>query len=340
MKKYLFFFLLFCLPIASHAVMLKDKLMSAHAGDFVVTEQNKIYSVLVVRNISQNSIELEEISVPAGSINLKKTTWRKWLDNKAPGNSSWMLYQINFIEEKLQESFSFSQNKWLYTDDTDYLLAKLLTLPLTPVPDSERRRIGPPPSDNEQDRRGLWNPPMVREGGKTKKPKYDVYSGRWPKDSSQLSECNILFYFDSENPSFPFPYWLELSNGYISLKLRTVDSGATLQSPLAQVTLPPHFNFAGPIHTIKEGLFLTLMTLSDDAIPQLYARDLDDSKSPLLLVDFKKTNTEQRGLVHFEVTKKTLSNRLKPGHTYQWILKSKSRPNMIVENKDHFVWKP
>ena len=338
MKRVLIFLLFFCFPITSHALTLKDKLLQAHEGDFIVTEQNKIYSMLVVRDITEHSIELEEISIPANQINLKKTTWRKWLENNAPGSSSWMLYQIDFVEEKLKESYSFSQNKWLYADDTDYLLAKLLTLPLIPVSKKERRRIGPPPTDGDEDRRAVWNPQMVREGSKVKKPNYEVYRGKWPKDNSQLSECNILFYFDSETSGFPFPYWLELNNGYISLKLRTIDSGATLKTPLAHVALPPHFNFTGPVQSLEESLRLTLMSLNKNPKLELFARDLTDPEIPLQQVKYTVSDAQRAGIVHLDISKKVLSSRLISGHKYQWVLRSKYRPNMIVENRDSFTW--
>lgn len=340
MKRLLLFLLILLFPSFAHALALKDKLLRASGGDFIVTEQNKIYSLLVVRNVSARSIELEEISIPANQINLKKTTWRQWLDNNAPGSTSWMVYQIDFVEEKLKESYSVSQKKWLYADDTDYLLAKLLTLPLTPVSIEDRRRIGPPPTGGEDDRRALWNPQLIREGAKVKKPAYDVFCGKWPKDNSQISECNILFYFDSENSGFPFPYWLELSNGYISLKLRTIDSGRQLETPIAHTALPSHFNFVGPAQSIKEGIRLSLMTLSKEPQLDLFARDITDSNHPIHKIEYKISKAPSSTVIHFDIAKKLLSSRLTPGHKYQWILRSQTRPNMIVENREYFICPP
>lgn len=339
MKRVVLFFLLLLFPLASHALTLKDKLLQATVGDFVVTEQNKIYSILVVRNVSKDSIELEEISIPASNINLAKTSWRKWIDKKAPGSTSWMLYQIDFVEEKLTESYSFSQKKWLYADTTDYLLAKLLTLDLERISEKEQRRIGPPPADNEHDRRAVWKPKMIREGGRVKQPQFDVYSSKWPKDDSQLSECNILFYFDADHPSFPFPYWLELSNGYISLKLRTIDSGSTLETPLAHTPLPPHFNFSGPMQSLKEGQRLTLMTMSENPHLELFARDLTTTDTPLIPINYTLTPANHLRSIHFDIPKKLLSSTLTPGHKYQWIVRSKRRPSMSVESYDYFTWK-
>ncbi len=336
MKKWLATLSFLCLPLLANALTFKDKLLGAKVGDFVVTEQNKIYSVLLVKAIFETSIELEEISVPMHSFDSKKMGWRAWLDQNAPGSSSWMVYHLDFVEEKLQESYSLTQNKWLYTDETDYLLAKLLTLSLTPVPEKERRRIGPSPEEGVEDRRALWNPPLVRESAKVKKPCYEVYRGKWPKDSSELSECTILLYFDKENPSFPFPYWLELSNGYISIKLRTVDSGTKLQTPLTRVELPPYFHFAGPLKEIQEGLRLTLSTLSNDSQFQVVARDLTDPASPSQPMECTQRKAPQKGTFYLDIPKKLLASRLKPGHSYQWLVRSKTHPEMTIEMRSPY----
>ena len=75
MKTFFLFFLLLFLPFAAPALTLKDKLLGAKEGDFIVTEQNKIYSLLIVREVLPSFIELEEISVPESHINLKETSW-------------------------------------------------------------------------------------------------------------------------------------------------------------------------------------------------------------------------------------------------------------------------
>ena len=340
MKTFFLFFLLLFLPFAAPALTLKDKLLGAKEGDFIVTEQNKIYSLLIVREVLPSFIELEEISVPESHINLKETSWSSWLAQGSPGHSSWMLYQIDFVEEKLQESYSFSQKQWLYVDDSDYLFAKLLTLSLTAVSDKEKRRIGPPPQDVEPDRRAIWDPPLTREGKKMKKPHYDVYRGQWPKDQSQLSACTILFYFDQERPSFPFPYWLELSNGYISLKLRAIDSGSGLHTPLAHTAPPPPFHFTGASQPIKEGLRLSLFTLPPAHNFQLFARNLTDPNSPPCAVEFQVKSAKQTGTVYLDIAKKDLTARLMSGHQYVWVLRSKSRPQQVIESPFSFHWKP
>lgn len=213
------------------ASFFQERFSSAHAGDFIATEQEGTLSLLFIRSLSPPTLILEEIALPVGQLDLKKMHWQSWLDKRAPGHTSWTLYEIDLPSLKLTESFSVSKNGWLPLDAEGQLLARLLTLPLSPLPNEERRRLGPRLPDEEADHRALWTPPLIIEGKGSPKPDFDVLKALWPEDSTPLSQCTIELYFAKALPCFPFPFWIEVKSPHYALKVRTVDSGKDLCSP-------------------------------------------------------------------------------------------------------------
>ena len=159
---------------------LQQKFTQAHAGDFIVTAQEGNYSLLFIRSITADILLLEEISIPEKQIDIKKVDWKKWAEDKASGHTSWTLYEIDRKSGKLIECFSYSKNGWLYLDESEQFLTKLLTLPLNAVSEKERKKIGPQPSPGESDQRSPWNPPLIVEGKKIDKPAFDVLKTKWP----------------------------------------------------------------------------------------------------------------------------------------------------------------
>ena len=53
------------------------KLTHAKVGDFIVTAQEGNYSLLCVRSIAEETLILEEISVPCKQIDMKAVEWKK-----------------------------------------------------------------------------------------------------------------------------------------------------------------------------------------------------------------------------------------------------------------------
>lgn len=233
----------FSMPFAIGATTysLEQRFTHAHAGDFIVTAQENNYSLLFIRSITSDLLLLEEISVPAYQIDLKKIIWKNWVSNKAPGHTSWTLYEIDRKNGKLIECFSYSKNGWVFLDQSEQFLTRLLSLSLNPVSDKERKKIGPPPVNQEEDRRALWNPPLIMEGKKIAKPTFDVWKTQWPEDGSRLSRCSIELYFIKD---FAFPFWLEVQSPHYTFKMRTIDSGHHLSSPMTGSM--PHRHFARP----------------------------------------------------------------------------------------------
>lgn len=230
MRKLLFFVLFCFISIFAHASMtLKQRLLKGNEGDFIVTSQGGSYSILLVRKIASNRLILEEISAPENSINIEKISWREWVKNNAPGAASWIALTIDLEKNTITQCYSHLQRQWLFLEKSDYLFGQLLLLDLSPTKERERKRIGPTPSAGEEDRRKLWMPQLIRDGKKITPSKVEVLRAVWPSDKTRLAGCIIELYLD---PSFPFPYWIEVQSSIYTFKMRTVDSGSGLNSPM------------------------------------------------------------------------------------------------------------
>lgn len=213
--------LLFC--SSAFATTLKEKLQQGAVGDYIVTKQQKTLSLLRVHEITPIRIVLEEISAPLSFLEPTQCDWQEWLDKGAPGHSGWLLYEIDLRTGKLLECYSPAQGTWITLDEP--FLPKMLNLTLAPTPKDKRKRIGPPPQAGEEDLRALWTPSLVFEGKKLSRPLCDAFETVWPKDGTDLSSCRLEFYF---LPDFPFPCWIEASNGHYTFKIHCVASGRNL----------------------------------------------------------------------------------------------------------------
>jgi hypothetical protein len=237
MKKIILILLTFWLTVSEAS--LQERFSRATPGDYVVTAQEGHYSLLLIRAISQERLSLEEISVPAKHIDLKRLNWKKWVGEKAPGHTSWVVYEIDRSSAQLISCFSYSKNGWLYLDESEQFLTRLMRLPLEKIPETQRKKIGPQPLPGETDRRAAWNPPLVIEGKKVAKPIFETMRTKWPDDGSKLALCTIELYFSQADPTFAFPYWMEIQSPHYAFKVRTIDSGRHLISPVGKPC--PHF---------------------------------------------------------------------------------------------------
>lgn len=221
---------------APQSTFFKSQLAKGKSGDFIVTSQFDLYTVLLLRFISDKTAIIEEISIPETNLssltkNPETFGWKKWVENKAPGNTSWTSYELDLHTNRLKSCFSYTLRAYLPNEDSSYFLSKLLALPLKKTPPDKRKKIGPPPKDNEPDHRKLWLPTVFIEGKKVATPVITPYTGKWPADDSPLAGCEIEVYFGD----FPLPYWIEVKSPHYKASVRTLNSGHLLHSPL---TLP------------------------------------------------------------------------------------------------------
>lgn len=227
-----FIFLLIFLPSLVFAdLTIKDRLAKANPGDFIVTEQGPAYSLLLVRAVEPTRLTLEEITVDKSHIDLKKISWKNWVENKAPNATSWTAFVLDLEKNTLLRSFSFLDNQWLFIENVDYFFGKFFSLPFRPSKENERKKIGPAPMPGEIDRRKFWKPQLTRDGKLFKQCDYEVLRSIWPSDKTQLAGCIIEVYMDVDQPAFPFPYWLEVQHPHFTFKIRAIDSGSGIQSP-------------------------------------------------------------------------------------------------------------
>jgi len=212
---------------------LIENLKKADAGDFIVTAQNKSYSLLNVLEKNSQSMTIEEISVPANKIPRSNFSWRQWVAKNAPGNTCWMIYKIDLRTAAMTERYALTKRGWQPIQQQDNFLYTLLNLRLEAIPTSQRRRIGITLMSKAFDNRPFWQPTLVVEGRQIQGIPFDAWRTVWPKDGSELAGKMIEVYVPAEGTGYPcyFPYWLQINGTVGNSKIRIVDSGTQLESP-------------------------------------------------------------------------------------------------------------
>lgn len=233
--RFLLFFSLFMISATvvfceQAEMMLRDNLVKAKPGDFLVTAQNKNYTVLLIRSKENNLLNIEEITVPMSRIPNEGFSWRNWVQQGAQGNTCWLMYTIYLPTGTLQQVFSFTKNEWVVIPQSQNFMSTLLNLRLKQIPFDERKKVGPPPASDSPDRRTDWQPRLVVDGQTIKGVVFESWRTKWPKDGSELSGKIIEVYVPKENDKYPsyFPYWLQVSGVIGNAKVRIVDSGTNL----------------------------------------------------------------------------------------------------------------
>ena len=343
MRKIILFLFLF-LPLASFCAevvgapfSLREKYKQAQAGNFIVTEQDHTYSLLFIREVTEDHLLLEEIAVPDSQIALNKMSWLGWVKAKAPGHTSWTLYEIDAHTSELIEAFSYSKRGWLYLDETQQFLSKLLSLPLTQLGSAERKKIGPQPSTAEADRRAVWNPPLILEGKKQSKPQFDVWKGIWPEDGTPMSKCAVELYFSKLNETFPFPYWIEVKSPHYTFKMRTVDSGTGIISPYNGPIPHRPPQFTGHTKKTEKGYRITLESPLYYKTFHLYAIDLNDPVRKTISIPHQINRLPKSETVHLDISLEQVAERLTSQRHYQWVIIPEEDGRVYVESDEIFV---
>lgn len=239
MKRIFWAFLLtfgFILSVSSAQteLLLRDNLKLAKAGDYLITAQNKSYTALLIRQKNGDNLAIEEITLPSSRLpSTPSFSWRQWIESGAQGNTCWLLYHIHLPSGNIQQTFSFSRNEWVTMPQSQNFLTTLLNLHFKPIPENERKKVGPPPSSDSADRRDLWHPPLIVDGKKVQGIKFEGWRTRWPEDGGDLSGKLIEVYLPKESQKYPayFPYWLQVNGVIGKAKVRIVDSGSGIVSP-------------------------------------------------------------------------------------------------------------
>ena len=234
MKKILLsVFFLFATSLSdASSLHLKELMREAEEGDYVISYQNKAFTLLHAFSRQGSHLELEEITLPS-HLHDKSYSWKEWLLAGAPGHTSRVVYRLDLEEGSILSYYSFTERSWLSIDPTENLLSQLLAIELSKVPEKELRKRGPRPTDGP-DRRPTWQPPLIIDGERQSDATFTSWRGHWPKDGSELSGREILVYLPDGEGSYlsGFPYWLEINGGAFRAHFRVVDSGKGMHSLL------------------------------------------------------------------------------------------------------------
>lgn len=328
MKRVLFIITILYISFLN-AFSLKDKIVNGTPGDYVVTEQGGTSSVLLIRGLTPSHLILEEIDVP--SLSRKSGSWKEWIAQEAPGHTAWISYVIDLKNNKLQECYSYSEGVWLPSQDPHHFLPRLLSLSLSKTPQGERKRIGPPPSAGEEDRRSIWNPSVIVEGEKLDKAAITAWKTVWPKDDSLISGCEIELYFSSQ----PFPVWIEVKSTHYKASMRTLDSGRAMQSP-KPIIFQESPLMLGPAVWKKDRMELLVYCPTYYTGLKVCAMDMTDPQHPL--VELVPSVPLQNSQTIIPVLESSLDQNLIKGHDYRWVLISTAFPSMVVYSDQMFQW--
>jgi hypothetical protein len=212
-------------------LILRNNLQRAQPGDYIVISANKTQTLLLIYAKRNPILTIEEIAVPENRRS-PNVSWKEWVSQGAPGNTSWVRYDIDLQTGQMMRYYSFTKKNWFEIPDADNFLSKLLNLKFTQIPDSARKRIGPKTRSGPE-MRPLWQPRMVVEGQTINGVVFDAWRTRWPRDGGDLSGKAIEVFLPRDSQRYPayFPYWLQISGVIGKAKIRIIDSGSQLQSP-------------------------------------------------------------------------------------------------------------
>lgn len=221
---------------ADSELLLRDNLKRAQPGDFLVSSQNKNYTMLLVRSKDADQLYIEEITMPASRLPKPPFSWRKWLEGGAPGHTCWLMYTIHLPTGTMQQTYSYTRNEWVTIPQSQNFFSTLLNLRLKKIDDNDRKKVGPPPAADSRDRRRVWQPDLVVDGNIVQGVPFEAWRTRWPSDGTELSGKSIEVYVPKDSDKYPayFPYWLQISGIVGNAKVRIVDSGSGLTSPKAK----------------------------------------------------------------------------------------------------------
>jgi hypothetical protein len=218
-------------PLEAEELYLRNNLQRAQPGDYLVVSANKTQTLMRISAKQNQILTIEEIAVPE-SKRPSKLSWKDWINQGAPGNTSWVLFDIHLQSGHILRYYSFTKKNWFEISDRDNFLSKLINLKFTKIPESARKRIGPKIRSGPE-LRALWQPHLIVEGKTIPGVMFDAWRTQWPRDESDLSGKTIEIYLpqDKERYLSYFPYWLQINGTIGKAKIRIIDSGTQLPSP-------------------------------------------------------------------------------------------------------------
>lgn len=316
---------------------LKERIEKAKSGDYVVTEANKMVTLLAIRSISPTTLLLEEISAPLQNLKKRPASWPEWVKAKAPGHTSWSMIEIDLQTSQILECYSFSRATWVHLSQNESLFATLLDVPLLSIDPTRQRKIGPPPMEGEPDLRKTWTPSLVFEGQKIEGARFEVFETTWPKDGSEMSGQAVCLYFDQDK-RFPFPYWVQVETSHATAALCTIDSGKNL--PAVHRTLPRRIpEFIGNPQKTQSGLRLSLKCPKYYRQFELFAIDVTHKEKQICPITHSLVQGDEEFLT-LEIDQEELKQNLQSDHRYTWLLVPTGYSESYTESHKPFIYLP
>ncbi len=320
-------------PLSADQMFLRDNLSRANVGDFLVTDQNRTQTVLIIAAKDERVITIQEVSIPEGCFpSGLAASWREWVQKGAPGHTSWVAYEIDPHDGALLESFSYTKNSWCDIPRADSFLSTLFNLPLTLMPDQSRRRVG------GNDRRRVWQPKLTVDGQVIPNAPFRSWRGRWPNDGTELGGKLIEAYLPTEEGKYPsyFPYCLQVTGGVGKARMRIIDSGTGLRPPVPLMPQRPlAFTNNG---RMEEGhLRLWLKTRPQYTNLTLVAIEAGDL-GKVIPLPFSVRPTQDPDVVLIEIPEQALAEKLAAGKSYRFSMQPWNRPQCAAETRDPIHW--
>lgn len=327
---------------ASQEMFLKDNFSKAKPGDYIVTMYNKSFTVLHIFSKENDSLIIEEVTVPMHRFPKgKPASWNQWYQGGGEHHTSWVMYDVDLRSAKIREYYSFSRRGWLELNETDSIFSTLLSLPFELVEKKNRKKQGPAPAPGDLDRRSIWNPRMVVNGRKIDNVPFNAWKTRWPKDGSDLAGKAIQIYLPEENDIYPsyYPYWLQVHDALGTAKVRVVDSGSKLKSPMKSLPRrPPEILNHGEY--TDTGLRITLKSPSYYQDFMLLA--LPDKSLYNHPISLKCDTVREKSSSVTTVTAlfEELESKLMKQANYRFLIIPKDYDEVWVETSKPLIWPP
>lgn len=328
-------FLVFAAFFVNHQIGCQDfaiaqSLKKAQTGDYLVSTHGKNFTLFHIFDSRDNTLVIEEISAPLSEVKKIKGLWQEWINRHAPGHLSWVMYELDLNTTNIEQMYSFSQRCWQKIYPQEQIFPTLISLQFKLIPDSHRKKAGPPPPLEMPDDRSIWNPPIFYYGKKIKLATCNAYQALWPQDGSELANKKIEIYLPQDSEKVPnyFPFWVQASNHFAQAKMRVIDSGRGLKSIHTNLPTPPleliahQYNAAGDLQ-------FELKTHPSFLNYRVYIRLKDDMNCESIPFSLYQDPSHRRSM--FTIANDDLNNKLKVDKLYYFIFEPQEHPQMSVE---------
>ncbi len=298
-------------------LFLKDTLNKASKGDYLITTQNKTYTLFHIYDKSENKLTIEEITLSKKEYEAQNTHWNEWLIKGGKGHTAWVMYEIDLDSGNILDFYSFTHQNWQNSFKEEHFFPTLIQLKFALSSENSRRKAGPPPPPGLIDERPYWQPPLIFNGQTIKDVPCYSWTTFWPNDNTELAGKKIEIYMPQENRKIPsyFPYWLQISHSFGVIKIRVVDSGINMLSPKTSFPRKPP-EFTALSYSQTGDLIFQLKNFYHDRYFSLYAAIPDHYPRDLISLPYKIDQLDDDGTVLITVLTQDLKNKLSASDNY------------------------